>query len=62
MTKFDLRKHLPFLGAMGVLNNSRKNQEESTDSIDTVEKLINNLEVRAAIEYKHEEIYNRILI
>ena len=61
MTKFDLRKHLPFLGAMGVLNNSRKNQEESTDSIDTVEKLINNLEVRASIEYKNEEIYNRIL-
>ena len=61
MAKFDLRKHIPFLGTMVVLDDSSKNQEKITDSINTVEKLINNLEEKASIEYKNEEIYNRIL-
>ena len=61
MAKFDLRKHIPYLGTMIVLDDSSKNQEKITDSINTVEKLINNLEEMASIEYKNEEIYNRIL-
>lgn len=61
MSKFDLRKYLPLLGAMGYLDNTAQKQAELNNEIFKLAEAIDNLKFEVSIECKNEEKYNEIL-
>ena len=61
MSKFDLRKYLPLLGAMGYLDDTYKKQAELNNEIFKLAEAIDNLKFEVSIECKNEEKYNEIL-
>ena len=61
MSKFDLRKYLPLLGAMGYLDDTSEKQAELNNEIFKLAEAIDNLKFEVSIECINEEKYNEIL-